>query len=470
MYEQKSIEVARAMLLFDVLMTAMAYALSVHLTSQLWTHLPIDTFAYFSIVPLIMLFIVGFLSHFGGYKSPCRVSMFQYVWSALRAIALTIGALLFILVMLKIDYISRTVVLSFAAIELVCIITIRAAFKRYQAICVRDLRNASRVLIIGTGERAKELSKNLRAQSEWGIDVVGHLDPDPTRIGTTILGAPVLGTVEDIGCILKANVIDEVVIAITRSMLTDAEPIAHACEEEGIKLRFMADLFNLEAARTNLIQLGSIPLLTLETVAQDEIQLWVKRGFDLLLTIAALPLVIFLMVIIAIAVKLDSPGPIFFVQQRVGLKKRLFPMLKFRSMHQNAEEMLAKIEHLNEAQGPIFKMKNDPRITRVGKWLRITSMDELPQLLNVLAGHMSLVGPRPMSIRDVDLFDRGIQRKRFSVKPGLTCIWQISGRSELPFSKWLELDLKYIENWSLWLDLKILVKTIPVVLLFRGAV
>jgi exopolysaccharide biosynthesis polyprenyl glycosylphosphotransferase len=470
MYEQKSIEVARAMLLFDVLMTAMAYALSVHLTSQLWTHLPIDTFAYFSIVPLIMLFIVGFLSHFGGYKSPCRVSMFQYAWAALRAIALTIGTLLFILVMLHIDYISRTVVISFAAIELVCIITIRAAFKRYQTICARDLRNASRVLIIGTGERAKELSKNLRAQSEWGIDVVGHLDPDPTRIGTTILGAPVLGTVEDIGRILKANVIDEVVIAITRSMLTDAEPIAHACEEEGIKLRFMADLFNLEAARTNLIQLGSIPLLTLETVAQDEIQLWVKRGFDLLLTIAALPLVIVVMAIIAIAIKLDSPGPIFFVQQRVGLKKRLFPMLKFRSMHQNAEEMLAKIEHLNEAQGPIFKMKNDPRITLVGKWLRITSMDELPQLLNVLAGHMSLVGPRPMSIRDVDLFDRGIQRKRFSVKPGLTCLWQISGRSELPFSKWLELDLKYIENWSLWLDLKILVKTIPVVLLFRGAV
>jgi lipopolysaccharide/colanic/teichoic acid biosynthesis glycosyltransferase len=169
-------------------------------------------------------------------------------------------------------------------------------------------------------------------------------------------------------------------------------------------------------------------------------------------------------------VKLDSPGEIFFVQQRVGLRKRLFPMIKFRSMYRDAEERLKEIEHLNEAEGPIFKMTNDPRVTRVGRFIRKTSIDELPQLFNVLMGHMSLVGPRPMSIRDVDLFDKGIQRKRFSVKPGITCIWQISGRSNLPFEKWLELDLEYIENWNLWLDTKILFKTIPAVVFSRGAV
>ena len=172
-----------------------------------------------------------------------------------------------------------------------------------------------------------------------------------------------------------------------------------------------------------------------------------------------MPLVLPFMALVALAIKLDSPGPVFFVQQRVGLRKHLFPMFKFRSMQVDAEEQLKEIEHLNEAEGPIFKMSDDPRVTRVGRFIRKTSIDELPQLFNVLRGEMSLGGPRPMSIRDVDHFDRGIQRKRFSVKPGITCYWQISGRSNLPFEKWLELDLHYIENWSFALDLQILLKT-----------
>jgi exopolysaccharide biosynthesis polyprenyl glycosylphosphotransferase len=264
--------------------------------------------------------------------------------------------------------------------------------------------------------------------------------------------------------------VDEVIIAIPRSMLNDAEPIAFACEEEGIKLRFMADVFRLQVARISLALVGNLPLLTLEPVAQDKDILLIKRLFDFTVTLASMPVILPVMALIAIAIKLDSPGPVFFIQQRVGLRKHLFPMYKFRSMHENAEEMLKEIEHMNEAEGPIFKMTDDPRITRVGKFIRKTSLDELPQLINVLKGDMSLVGPRPMSIRDVELFDRGIQRKRFSVKPGITCIWQISGRSNLPFDKWLELDLEYIDNWSFWLDLKILLKTIPAVLQSKGAV
>jgi exopolysaccharide biosynthesis polyprenyl glycosylphosphotransferase len=209
--------------------------------------------------------------------------------------------------------------------------------------------------------------------------------------------------------------------------------------------------------------------LTLEPVALDDSKLLVKRFIDLILTLLALPFFLPIMALIALVIKLDDGGPVFFVQERVGLKKRLFPMLKFRTMQVNAEEKLKEIEHLNEAEGPNFKIANDPRITRIGRFLRRTSLDELPQLINVLRGDMSLVGPRPMSIRDVNLFNTGIQRKRFSVKPGITCIWQISGRNNLPFHKWLELDLLYIDTWSLGLDLMILLKTVPVVLLRKGA-
>jgi len=260
-----------------------------------------------------------------------------------------------------------------------------------------------------------------------------------------------------------------VMIAIPRTLLTDVHSIAGALEEEGVKFRFMADIFDLSAARISLATIVGVPLLTLEPVAQDESQLFVKRLIDLSLTVMTLPLALPLFGLIALAIKLDDGGPVFFVQERVGLKKRLFPMLKFRTMVVNAEEILKDIEHLNEADGPNFKIADDPRITRTGRFLRSTSLDELPQLINVLRGEMSLVGPRPMSIRDVDLFTKGIQRKRFSVKPGITCIWQISGRSNLPFNKWLELDLEYIDTWSLSLDLMILLKTIPVVLLRKGA-
>ena len=182
-----------------------------------------------------------------------------------------------------------------------------------------------------------------------------------------------------------------------------------------------------------------------------------------------LPLVLPVIGLIAMAIKLDSPGPVFFRQERVGHHKRRFTMLKFRTMIAGAERLQRELESLNEAEGPIFKIANDPRITRVGRFLRRSSLDELPQIFHVLTGEMSLVGPRPMSLRDVDLFDQGGQRKRFSVKPGLTCLWQISGRSELPFSKWLELDLHYIERWSLSLDVKILFKTLPAVLSGKGA-
>jgi exopolysaccharide biosynthesis polyprenyl glycosylphosphotransferase len=232
----------------------------------------------------------------------------------------------------------------------------------------------------------------------------------------------------------------------------------------------MADVFDVNAARVTLRGFTRLPLLSFETIAQPEWKLAVKRGMDLVIVLLAMPVVLPLVTIIAGVVKLDSRGPVFFGQERVGLGKRRFRMLKFRTMIDGSEQLQASLESLNEAQGPVFKIANDPRITRVGRMLRRTSLDEIPQLLQVIRGDMSLVGPRPLPLRDVNLFDQGIQRRRFSVRPGLTCLWQISGRSNLDFSKWLELDLLYIENWSLSLDLKILLRTIPAVFRGTGAV
>jgi exopolysaccharide biosynthesis polyprenyl glycosylphosphotransferase len=417
----------------------------------------------------VLALVVGFLSYFDAYKGPSEIRAIKYVWAVFRALALSIGVLLALLFLLRIQYVSRIVIIGFSGMAFVALAGVRVMLRRYFIRSIKSGATSIRAIIIGTGERAKELSLKLREQAEWGIKIIGHLDPDPARVGWKILDAPVIGTIDDIHNILKAHVVDEIIIAIPRSLLADAEPIAYACEEEGIKLRFMADVFSLHVARVRLTQAGDLPLLNLEPVAQDEGALLFKRCFDLTVTLLSMPVVLPLMGIIALAIKLDSPGPVLFIQQRVGLKKRLFPMMKFRSMCDRAEDKLCEIEHLNEAEGPIFKMTDDPRITRVGRFIRKTSLDELPQLFNVIRGEMSLVGPRPMSIRDVDLFDRGIQRKRFSVKPGLTCIWQISGRSNLPFEKWLELDLQYIESWGLWLDFKILFKTIPAVLFPKGA-
>jgi len=470
MYNEKSSEIARWMLFLDVIATCATFVLAFHLRLYLIDTKVTGFASHMAILPLLLLFVIGFLSYSGAYRVPNRLYLAGYAWSVIRGVVIGTGAMLVLLFLLNIEYVSRVVVVAFGIMDFFLIFIIRIGIQAFVLRALKANELALSVLVIGTGERAKELCRKLRAQAEWGIDIIGHLDPDPARVGTRVLGAPVLGTVNDISRILKEHVVDEVIIAIPRSMLSDAEVIASACEEEGIELRFMADLFNLEVARVRLIELGKIPLLTMEPVFQDELKLLAKRCFDFLITLMSMPVVLPVIGIIAVAIKLDSPGTVFFVQQRVGLKKRMFPMIKFRSMHMDAEARMGEVEHLNEAQGPIFKITDDPRVTGVGRFLRRTSLDELPQLFNVLRGEMSLVGPRPMSIRDVDLFERGIQRKRFSVKPGITCLWQISGRSNLPFEKWLEMDLYYIENWSLCLDLKILFKTIPAVLFARGAV
>jgi exopolysaccharide biosynthesis polyprenyl glycosylphosphotransferase len=469
MSDERSEQLQRVTTLLDLSVTTLVFLASPWLRTFVLDDEPVHFMSHAALLPFILSLWMFSLTLAGAYRTPRTTSWLTYTWIVTRAVAIGLGSLLTILFLLKVQYVSRAVVVIFAALDLLVLVAIRLGVVWYFHRALGRGEHFRRVLIIGTGARARRATEML-LQSEWGIRIVGHLDPDPTLVGTRVHAASVLGSLGDIGSVLKEHVIDEVILAIPRGMIPDVDKIARACEEEGVTFSMMADVFDVRVARMRLVALGPIPLLTLESVAQDEWTLLVKRGMDLVLVVAVLPLLLPVMGLIALAIKVDSHGPVFFTQERVGLHKRRFRMLKFRTMVDGAERLQARFEHLNEAKGPIFKIANDPRITRVGRFLRRSSLDELPQMFHVLTGKMSLVGPRPMSLRDVDRFDQGIQRKRFSVKPGLTCLWQISGRSGLPFSRWLELDLVYIQHWSLGLDIRILFKTIPAVLRGRGAV
>ncbi len=470
MVTQDSKDVGRLLCILDALTVTLIYIMAYELQTSLSPYGPANPQSHLVLMPFIVVAFCWGLSYAGAYRR-FRISVFTHAWMVASGLIFAIGLLLTVLFLLQEKWLSRLVILIFSTSVFIVVTALRALLTWWYFNKSRDpAYRIPRVLIVGSGERASKVADSLLKYSEWGVEFVGFLDTNPERVGKELPPSKVIGTVSNIAEILKNNVVDEVIIAVPRSMIGEMAQIFATCEEEGVKLRLMADIYDFRVARTQLELLGSTPLLSFEPVAQDSLQLLAKRLFDICAVLLSMPLVLPLIIFTAIAVKLDSPGPIFFVQQRVGLRKRIFPMFKFRSMHIGSEEKLKEIEHLNEAKGPIFKITNDPRVTRVGKFIRKTSIDEIPQLLNVLLGHMSLVGPRPMSVRDVNLFDKSVQRKRFSVTPGLTCLWQISGRSNLPFEKWLELDLTYVDHWSFRLDMEILFKTIPVILKGEGAV
>lgn len=461
----------RLLVTLDACLIALTFLVSIHINNE-FAAKGADFFTRHLLFLLPLVSASAFsLYYFGAYKSLTTSSVTSYVLQVLRGLLGGVVAVLISIFLLDIEFVSRLVIGAFLLLSFVVILSVRYFlvwwyFKRR----VESEINYHKVLIVGTGSRALKLRQLISKNTEWGISVVGHLDMDESLVGNDVDGATVIGTVDQIHQILRDNVVDEVMVAVPRNMLSSISSIAASCDEEGVELRVMADLFDIGASRIKLDLFAGVPLVTFAPVSFDDGSLLLKRIFDIVCILLSIPLLLPVVALIALAIKIDDGGPVFFVQERVGLRKRTFKMYKFRSMVIDAEEKIKELEALNEAEGPNFKMENDPRVTRVGRLLRKTSLDELPQLWNVLMGTMSLVGPRPMSIRDVDLFDKAAQRKRFSVIPGLTCIWQISGRSNLSFERWLELDLAYIDNWSFELDLKILIKTIPAVLFQKGAV
>jgi exopolysaccharide biosynthesis polyprenyl glycosylphosphotransferase len=322
------------------------------------------------------------------------------------------------------------------------------------------------VLIVGTGECGRTLKRDLAASNR--LRVIGVIDDEYQ--GTDPVADSYLGTISDLRSLLKEKPIEQVLIALPISSMYDTiQKIIRTCEIVGVDSSYMSDIFETSLVRRQGERWAEHPHLTVLTAHRPDFRRWVKSLFDFAFSAIMLILLSPLLIVIAIAIKLTSPGPIFFSQLRYGLHRKRFSMYKFRTMVVDAEARQIELEKLNEADGPVFKIKKDPRITSIGFFLRKMSLDELPQLFNVLKGDMSIVGPRPLPLRDVAKFEESWLLRRFSVKPGLTCLWQASGRSDTSFSEWIRLDLRYIDEWSLSMDFRIIMMTVPAVLKGRGA-
>ena len=334
-------------------------------------------------------------------------------------------------------------------------------------------RDRQHLLLVGSNARACEFATRIVTKPQLGYHLLGYIDdPHPGQSSTT-LTYPLrfLGTLQEFDVIIDREPVDAVMVALPiRSCYEQMQWIIARCELQGIPVHLLADFFPLKIVRPWPTEFEGVPLLTLAAGPSAAWHDTLKRLFDIVVAIGMVGLLAPVLLLTAFVIKISAPAdPVFFIQTRVGHHRRRFKMLKFRTMVPQAEQLQAQLEPLNEAQGPVFKIKNDPRVTTVGHFLRKTSLDELPQLFNVLKGDMSLVGPRPLPVRDVERFEAAWLKRRFSVKPGMTCLWQVNGRSETAFDEWIAQDLAYIDQWSFGLDVKILLKTIPVVLRGTGA-
>lgn len=333
----------------------------------------------------------------------------------------------------------------------------------------REFGAPHHVMVVGTGGRARALGQELEQSTRFGIRLIGFLTEDraPEQPPIQLRQSYPVRPLVELSNLLQEQVIDEVLFAVDSQRLADLEEYFLLCDEEGVSTRISVDFFPHVNSEMYLDRLGAAPLLTFSAAPHDEIRLLFKRVIDVALACAALILLMPLMVLLAVLIKLTSPGPAIFRQVRCGLNGRRFVFYKFRSMCEDAERMKHSLQHLNTKQ-TAFKIPDDPRLTRIGRYMRKFSVDEWPQLWNVIRGDMALVGPRPAVPEEVENYARW-QRRRLRMRPGLTCLWAVSGRDHLDFEQWVKLDLEYIDNWSLTLDWKIILRTIPQVLSGKGA-
>jgi exopolysaccharide biosynthesis polyprenyl glycosylphosphotransferase len=414
----------------------------------------VQEFSEYIILFCVLPFAPLLLELQGYYNRPILASRGQAAWMLFKACTGAVALTTFGLFLIQEQTLSRAVIILFGFTSFILILLKEEILRRTLLSTFGSSQFKRRLILAGSKEDLERVLPVTRSSSFDGLDVVAKIDLN-------------LQTLEEFVDALHLHSANAVVICAKHTYFGQVEKAIQACELEGVEAWLMADFFNTQVSQTSLDEFSGRPVLIFRSAPADS---WHRVAKQILDGVGAAVLLLVTSPIIlatAVAIRWNSRGPILFRQQRAGLNGRPFVMLKFRSMVSDAEQRKHEIERLNEMAGPVFKVSNDPRVTPIGRFIRKWSIDELPQLINVLRGEMSLVGPRPLPLDEVKRFDDLAHRRRLSVKPGLTCLWQVMGRNQISdFKEWVRLDLQYIDNWSFWLDLQILAKTIPAV--FRG--
>jgi exopolysaccharide biosynthesis polyprenyl glycosylphosphotransferase len=406
---------------------------------------------------LVVIPLAPLLLHFQGYYSrPLVASRRWIVWQLLRACTLAVLGVIIVMFLQRVQ-LSRMVIILFGFTSFGLVLLKEELMRWWLQSKLGREQMKRRMIVAGTQEDLERLRLEFQTHPAGDLEIVDQLDLQNIELDRLVVS-------------LHEHSANGVLLNAKHTLFGHIEKVIQVCELEGVEVWLLADFFQTQISRTTFDELNGRPMLVFRSTPEVSWQAVAKQAMDLvgaaiLLMILGLP-----MLLLAALIKLTSPGPVLFRQERSGLNGKPFTMLKFRSMVSNAEQRKQELAVFNEMSGPVFKITDDPRITPIGRYLRRFSLDEFPQLFNVFWGEMSLVGPRPLPVDEVKRFDDLSHRRRLSVKPGLTCLWQVSGRNNVKdFADWVRLDLEYIDNWTLWLDLKILMRTIPAVLRGTGA-
>lgn len=461
--------IGRLYLAGDALVVVASFALAYLVRAHVISPRPLFSPEHYHwIVPLVAGLWVGTGLLLGVYRD-VREEEWRSALTAPLKVSFLAGLLLFAVVFaFRLEYISRLLLGFFVVIDFALMVVFRLVARR---LSVGGFRH---ILVAGDSPQALEIARAIEAGEPRGLRLEGfaRFRPMPSEAPASQPAGlrrdyPVYN-LEDLPALVRRHVIDEVIFAVSKDDLDRLEPVFLMCEAEGVKTRLLVSFFPHLNSRVYIERLGEIPMLTFSTTPEEETLLFVKRVFDFALALVMLVALLPLFLILVLLIQLTSRGPVLYRQTRCGLGGRKFTLYKFRSMRADADLHREELEALNESDGPVFKIKDDPRCTPIGRWMRKFSLDELPQLFNIFKGEMSFVGPRPPLPEEVEKYEPW-QRRRLRMQPGLTCLWALEGRNQLSFRRWMELDLQYIDTWSPTLDLKIFLKTIPVVLLGRGA-